>query len=98
LANMGLSAGQTMAGAMNNTAGIGATASTNAGNAAASGILGSTNALTGALTSAAGSGANALLLQSLLGGQNPGTFSPGSGMGGFDVGGIFNSLGDNAFG
>jgi len=96
---MGLCAGLTIAGSVNNTAGIGANASTNAGNAAASGILGGTNALSGGITGAAGSGANALLLQALLGGQNNGgTFSPGSGMGGFDVGGIFNNLGDNAFG
>src|SRR6185437_10052023 len=99
LANMGLSAGQTIAGAVNNTAGIGATASTNAGNAGAAGILGGTNALSGGITGAAGSGSNALLLQALLSNQNNGTFfNNGNGMSGFDVGGIFNSLGDNAFG
>lgn len=102
-ANMGLSAGQTIAGSVNNTAGIGANASTNAGNAAASGILGSAGALSNGLTGAAGSASNALLLNSLLSNGNSGIFGGSSGLGGMDTSGLnlngmFGNLDNNVFG
>lgn len=77
-ANMGLGAGESLSGAATTVGQSGGAALSSAGNAAASGILGSNASLSNGITGAAGSGANALLLQNLLGGSGGGIFGGGS--------------------